>query len=178
MDYNGIKWNGVFSMLAFCGQDPCSVDANGRIKLSPRVMSDFQERCSGEIVMHCLPEKAIALYPEEVYLKMREEVTNPASKAAANMAHRKTMRRFGSMSRSEKISAQGRVTLPAMFREYAGLAPGGDAIVVGVEIGVEIWNVERWQAEILNIDEHVNEKGARQMINDLEIETEETIDRD
>lgn len=31
-------------MLAFCGLDRCSVDANGRIKLSPRVIEDFARR--------------------------------------------------------------------------------------------------------------------------------------
>ena len=165
-------------MLAFCGQDPCSVDANGRIKLSPRFIADFQSRCSGEVVMHCLPEGAIALYPEEVYLQMRSEVNNPASKVAGNLAYRRTMRRFGSMSRSEKLSAQGRVTLPVGFREYAQLVPGAEAVVVGAEIGVEIWNAERWQAEILKVDEHFNEKGERQMINDLEIDTEETMNRE
>jgi DNA-binding transcriptional regulator/RsmH inhibitor MraZ len=174
MELNGMEF---YSMLAFCGQDPCSIDANGRIKLSPRFIADFQSRCSGEVVMHCLPEGAVALYPEEIYLKMREEVTNPASKVAVNLAYRRTMRRFGAMSRSEKISAQGRVTLPAGFREYAELAPGADAIVVGAEIGVEIWNAERWQAEILKVDEHFHEKGARQMTNDLEIDTEETMSR-
>ena len=162
-------------MLAFCGQDPCSVDANGRIKLSPRFISDFQERCSGEVVMHCLPEGAVALYPEDVYLKMRDEETNPAARAAVNMAWRRTMRRFGAMSRSEKISAQGRVTIPTGFREYAGLQPGVDAVVVGAEIGVEIWNAERWQAEIMQIDEHFKEKGVRQMYNDLEMEDQEPI---
>lgn len=161
-------------MLAFCGQDPCSVDANGRIKLSPRFISDFKTRCSGEVVMHCLPEGAVALYPEDVYLKMRDEETNPAARAAVNMAWRRTMRRFGAMSRSEKISAQGRVTIPAGFRDYAGLQPGEEAVVVGAEIGIEIWNAERWQAEILHIDEHFQEKGVRQMHSDLEMEEKDS----
>lgn len=143
--------------------------------MSPRFISDFQERCSGEVVMHCLPEGAVALYPEDVYLKMRDEETNPAARAAVNMAWRRTMRRFGAMSRSEKISAQGRVTIPTGFREYAGLQPGVDAVVVGAEIGVEIWNAERWQAEIMQIDEHFKEKGVRQMYNDLEMEDQEPI---
>ena len=44
-------------MLAFCGLDRCSVDANGRIKLSPRVIEDFARRGS-DVVLHCLPECA------------------------------------------------------------------------------------------------------------------------
>jgi DNA-binding transcriptional regulator/RsmH inhibitor MraZ len=154
-------------MLAFCGQDRCSIDANGRLKLSPRVISDFLERCSGEIVMHCLPEGAVALYPEEVYLEMRQNETAPAAKAAHSLVFRRSMRRFGAMSQSEQISKQGRITLPAAFRKYAELGPGSDAYVVGVEIGVEIWNAERWDAELERINEHVQEKGEREMAADL-----------
>ena len=55
-------------MLSFCGIDKCSVDANGRIKLSPRVIDDFAAH-GGDVVLHCLPEGTIAVYPEAVYLE-------------------------------------------------------------------------------------------------------------
>ena len=92
-------------MLSFCGIDQCSVDANGRIKLSPRVIEDFAAR-GGEVVLHCLPEGAIAVYPEDVYLAMRKNESNPAEKAAESIVFRRTLRRFGGWSQSEKISAQ------------------------------------------------------------------------
>ena len=41
-------------MVPFCGFDRCSLDANGRIKLSPRVLADF-ERSGADMVLHCLP---------------------------------------------------------------------------------------------------------------------------
>ena len=58
-------------MLAFCGHDCCSIDSNGRIKFSPRVIKDFDDKCRGDVVMHCLPEGGIAIYPEDIYLEMR-----------------------------------------------------------------------------------------------------------
>ena len=67
-------------MLSFCGQDITKLDANGRLKLSPRVISDFQEHGGFEVVMHCLPEGAIAIYPEDIYLKMRQNELNPADR--------------------------------------------------------------------------------------------------
>ncbi|QSH42084.1 hypothetical protein P0136_04665 [Lentisphaerota bacterium ZTH] len=154
-------------MLKFCGQDCCSVDANGRIKLSPRVISDFAEECGSEVVMHCLPEGAIALYPEKIYLEMRQNEEQAAAQAAASVVFRRSMRRFGAMSKSESISRQGRITLPPTFRKYAALEAGCEVCVVGVEIGVEIWNAERWMAEIDKINEHAMEKGEREMAMDL-----------
>jgi MraZ protein len=168
LEYFGLLWNKmVNTMLAFCGQDKCSVDANGRVKLSPRFISDFTERCSGEVVLHCLPEGALALYPEEVYLQMRRNEARPAERAASSMVFRRNLRRFGSLSQPEKISAQGRITVPPAYREYAGLAPGSEIVVVGVEIGVEIWNAERWDEEMKMINQHAIEKGELEMAADL-----------
>ena len=53
-------------MIPFCGFDKCLLDANSRLKLSPRVLADFERR-GGDIVLHCLPEGALAVYPEEVF---------------------------------------------------------------------------------------------------------------
>ena len=92
---------------------------------------------------------------------------NPAQRAAGSMVFRRTLRRFGAWSQSEKISAQGRITLPAEYREHAGLLPGGEVMVVGNEIGVELWSRERWMEEQKMILEHEREKGRREMESDL-----------
>jgi len=158
---------GKFSMLSFCGQDKCSVDSNGRVKFSPRVISDFTENCSGEVVLHCLPEGAMAVYPEDIYLEMRRAESKPAEKAGSSMLFRRNIRRFGALSSPEKVSRQGRITIPAGYREMLGLSPGEEIIVVGVEIGVEIWNATRWNEELIKINSHAEEKGEREMAADL-----------
>ena len=86
-------------MLAFCGIDKCSVDANGRIKLSPRVIEDFSAR-GKDVVLHCLPEGTIAVYPEDVYHEMRKHENNPAERAADSIVFRRTLRRFGAWTQS------------------------------------------------------------------------------
>ena len=155
-------------MLSFCGMDKCSVDANGRIKLGPRFLEDFAMR-GGEIVLHCLPEGAIAVYPEDIYLEMRRSETNPAEHAAGSFVYRRTLRRFGTMSQPERISAQGRITLPQMFRDHADIRNGKEVIVAGVEIGIEIWNVERWKEEQARIHEHMIRKSEQEMEQDLAV---------
>ena len=84
------------------------------------------------------------------------------------MVFRRSLRRFGAWSQSQRISAQGRITLPPEYREHAGLVPGGDVMVVGNEIGVEIWSRERWLEEQKMILEHERVKGEREMESDLE----------
>ncbi len=154
-------------MLSFCGHDRALIDANGRIKFSPRVIKDFNENNGYEVVLHCLPEGALAVYPEKTYILMRKSEPNPAEKASSSVVFRRIIRRFGALSRSEKITAQGRITIPAPYREYADIHPGKDVIVVGCEIGVEIWNPERWNKELDKMNKHFREKGEREMSADL-----------
>ena len=157
----------VSLVLAFCGQDKCSIDANGRLKLSPRALSDFAEHGGSDVVLHCLPEGALAVYPESIYLQMRRNETKPAERAGESMVFRRSLRRFGALSQSEKISPQGRITLPVPYRDHSGIAPGSEVVVVGVEIGVEIWEAARWAEEMAQINTHNREKGEREMAADL-----------
>ncbi|NLK83317.1 MAG: hypothetical protein GX280_04440 [Lentisphaerae bacterium] len=143
------------------------MDANGRLKLSPRVINDFMESCGGEIVMHCLPEGAVAVYPESIYLEMRRQENEPAARAASSTVFRREMRRFGALSSSGRISEQGRLTVPQGFRDYGKLCPGENILVVGIEIGIELWNTERWNAELEKMNAHAIAKGESEMASDL-----------
>ena len=53
------------------------------------------------------------------------------------------------------------------YREFAGLTAAGSIVVVGVEIGVEIWDRTRWQEEQKNFMEHARKKGEHEMSDDL-----------
>ena len=152
--------------MAFCGQDHCTVDANGRVKLSPRLLMDFGQR--GEsVVVHCLPEGALGVYPESVWHQMRERETESEPPAARSIVARRQLRRFGALSQLDAISRQGRITIPVPFRDITGLSPGTEAVLVGVEIGVEVWSAERWNAEFKTLLQHEKEKAEREMQADL-----------
>ena len=43
-----------------------------------------------------------------------------------------------------EYDAQGRVLLPAVLREYAGLKEGEQAVIIGASNRVEIWSPEEW----------------------------------
>ena len=77
-------------MLIFCGQEHCLIDSNGRLKLPQRFIDDFTLRCGGEVVMHGLPEGAVALYPEEVYREMREREVEAVDSIGSSFAARRS----------------------------------------------------------------------------------------
>ena len=154
-------------MLEFCGQERCMIDANGRIKLSQKLLKDFQHYSDGEVVLYCLPEGSIAAYPPTVWHTMRGPEENKAALAAQSVVYRRTLRRFGAMSQSVSISNQGRITIPIAYRDYAGLIPNSEILLIGCEIGVEIWNTDRWDNESDLIQKHIIGKGEQEMHADL-----------
>ncbi len=149
------------------------MDGSGRVKLSRHWLEDFAAACDGEVVVHCLPEGAVALYPESVYAEMRRRELAEVERAAASLVARRSMRRFGALTAVERISPQGRVTISPAFREYAGLEPETEVCVIGAEIGVEIWNTERYRKEMATIQSHLLRKGEAEMTADLTPERED-----
>jgi DNA-binding transcriptional regulator/RsmH inhibitor MraZ len=156
-------------MLPFFGHEKVSIDSNGRVKLSPRFASDFREygNGNGQIVLFCLPEGGLAVYPEEIFLQMRRAEAHPAERAAESLLQRRKMRLSGAMTHSDSISNQGRITIPHFLREHTGLHPNIQSVMVGVEIGLEIWTLETWASEFGKARNHANEKGELEMASDL-----------
>lgn len=162
-----MKWKNLTIMLPFCGVDNCLVDANGRVRLTQRVVEDFLREGASDIVMYGLPEGGIALYPESVWKRMRAPALNSPEQLGSSFAIRSAMRRFGALTCSETISRQGRITIPEVLRRHAGLVPGGETVVVGVEIGVEIWEAGRFNREMESARERDELKREREFDREL-----------
>lgn len=46
------------------------------------------------------------------------------------------------------IAGRGRIAIPDAFREFLGVEPGGNVLVVGAAVCVEIWRPESWSQHI------------------------------
>ena len=155
-------------MPKFCGQERCLVDANGRVKLCSRFEKEFKSGGSTEVVLHCLPEGGLGVYPPAVWEQIRAAEDAVIAKSATSVVARRQLRRFGAMTQVEELSNQGRITLPQGFRETLELLPGNDVVLVGCECGIEIWNLGRWQEEQRKLLEHEALRAAAEMKADVE----------
>lgn len=155
-------------MARFCGQERCLIDANGRVRLSPRFEQAFRSAGALEIVLHCMPEGALAVYPLPNWEQVRAaDEARSAGRAGSSVVARRQLRRFGAMTQVETLTNQGRVTVPPMFRKLLGLEPGTDVVLVGCEIGVEVWNAARWEAEFRVLWEHEAARADAEMKADV-----------
>jgi len=60
------------------------------------------------------------------------------------------------------LAGRGRLVLPEGFRDFLGVGPGGDVMVVGAAVCVELWQPAAWQAFIT-----AEMPGFRQRIDEL-----------
>lgn len=46
--------------------------------------------------------------------------------------------------RPVQLAAKGRLVLPEGFREFLKVEPGGELMIVGAAVCIELWNPEKW----------------------------------
>jgi len=62
------------------------------------------------------------------------------------------VQRFGRLlstrHRTAPIAGRGRLAIPDSFRSFLGVEPGGEVIVVGAAVCVEVWRPDYWSEHI------------------------------
>ncbi len=50
--------------------------------------------------------------------------------------------------RNLQLAGRGRLVIPEGFREFLGVEPGGEVLVVGAAVCVELWHPRRWMQHL------------------------------
>ena len=64
--------------------------------------------------------------------------------------------------RAAPIAGRGRVAIPDSFRSFLGVEPGGEVLIVGAAVCVEVWRPQNWSE---HIGEHM--PSFRQLFDEL-----------
>jgi len=153
-------------MVQFAGQDHCQVDANGRIRLTPRFAAEF-ERLGAAVMLHLHPEGALGVYPQCVWDEMSRQDDQAVRQTLTDVRLRRQGRTVWPWTEPERVSNQGRLTIPHSFRTIAGLEPGTEVAVVGCGFRLEVWNASRWDEEMRLVMEHARRRSEAQMAAEL-----------
>ena len=119
----------------FMGEYNHTVDPKGRLI----VPSKFREQLGSEFVVTKGLDGCLFVYPAEEWHNIEDKFRNISmtSKDA-----RKFSRFFFAGAAAVELDKQGRILLPAILREFAGIEK--DSVLVGVGSRIEIWSKERW----------------------------------
>ncbi len=121
----------------FMGQYSHSIDAKGRVIIPAK----FRDRLGDSFIVTKGIDKCLYGYTND-YWKVFEERLGALS-ITNNDA--RIFTRFLLAGAAEcELDKQGRILLPAVLREYAGLDK--DVVLAGVASRIEIWSKERWDS--------------------------------
>ncbi len=139
----------------FMGEYSHSIDAKGRVI----VPSKFRELLGEEFVVTKGLDGCLFVFPKTEWKTFEEKLR---SLPVANKEARKFSRFFLAGAAALEVDKQGRVLLPGVLREFAGLEK--EVVLVGVSSRVEIWNKEAWEEantfdDMDEIAEHMGEWG-------------------
>jgi MraZ protein len=119
----------------FTGEFRHAIDGKGRLAVPARFRADLAD---GAHVSRWI-DGCLAIFPKEAWERLAERVNSlPYSDAGA----RAFSRFLFSGAYDVELDGQGRVVLPQMLREFAGLQ--SEAAVVGARDRIELWEPVRW----------------------------------
>ena len=128
----------------FLGTHTPKLDDKGRLFLPAK----FRDKLAGGLVMTRGQERCLYVFPMDEFAKITQKFQEaPTSSKAA----RDYMRVFLSGASDEIPDKQGRVTIPAALRQYAGLTK--DCTVIGAGNRLELWDSEAWNSYLAETEQ-------------------------
>lgn len=121
----------------FLGTHAPKLDEKGRLFLPAR----FREELAGGVVITKGQERCLYVFKRADFVSTAERLQNAPITAKAV---RDYSRVFFASAFDDVPDKQGRVTVPAALRAYAGLSK--DCVVIGANTRLEIWDASSWAA--------------------------------
>ena len=120
----------------FKGEYSHSVDAKGRIIMPAK----FREILGDMFVVTKGLDGCLFVYPNDEW----ENIENKFREIPLTTKDARKFSRFFFAGAADcEVDKQGRVLIPSVLREFAGL--NKEVVLVGVLTRIEIWSKERWQ---------------------------------
>ncbi|MCG2806810.1 MAG: division/cell wall cluster transcriptional repressor MraZ [Coriobacteriia bacterium] len=119
----------------FLGDHQHTLDAKGRVSLPAK----FRAEMTGKIVVAQGFDECLYVYPAEEYAKF---VAKLLSREDFDPRVRNVRRFFTTGAVETEFDSAGRISLPPLLREYAGLIK--DVAITGNGNRIEIWDAAAW----------------------------------
>ena len=139
-------------IVMFMGQYEHTIDSKGRAIIPAK----YREELGETFVVTRGLDGCLFLYPSSEW----QEFVDKLQKLPSNQKTRKIQRQFLSKAMEVTLDKQGRILIPSMLREQAGLEK--DIVFVGMMNRVEVWDKallvkEEAQEDDLSLDEAMDE---------------------
>ncbi|HVT43026.1 MAG TPA: division/cell wall cluster transcriptional repressor MraZ [Thermoanaerobaculia bacterium] len=125
------------------GHAPATVDDKGRIKIPTAFRRVIEERYGADCFITSLDGERAMIYPLAVWEDFQSRL---ARVPATSMAKSRLLERANYFGQLGTMDSQGRLLVPAVLREVAGIT--SDVVVLGSQDHLVVWSGERIQRRI------------------------------
>lgn len=125
------------------GNYPARIDEKGRLKIPVQFKEELEQTYGETFYITSLDGQYARIYPFEEWTGIEEKL---ARNPSFNKTRQKFLDRANYYGQTVKWDKQGRVLIPAVLREAAGMK--GEVAVLGNLTWLAVWNNERFLDEV------------------------------
>ena len=151
MSIRGAKWLKVVKCVVTSGEGELScfvelmrlnIDPKGRMAIPTRYRQQLEESCHGRLILTIdTDERCLLLYALPEWEKIEQKI---AALPSFNKAARRAQRLLIGHATEAEVDSNGRILLPTLLREYAGI--NKRLMMLGQGQKFELWDDEHWNA--------------------------------
>jgi MraZ protein len=135
----------------FKGEYNHTIDTKGRVIIPAK----FRDKLGEAFVITKGLDGCLYGYANEDWQVFEDKLS---SLSITNKDSRQFTRFFLAGAADCEVDKQGRILIPSVLREFAGLEK--DVVLVGVSRRIEIWNKEKWSEITAQYDDNMDEIAA------------------
>jgi MraZ protein len=125
------------------GHSPAKIDEKGRLKVPANFRKIIEERYGADCFITSMDGEQALVYPMPVWFEFQSRLAKVPS---TSQAKAKLLERVNYFGQAGTLDAQGRLLVPAVLRDVAGIAE--DVVVLGSQDHLIVWNEERMQKRL------------------------------
>lgn len=125
------------------GHAPATVDDKGRLKVPANFRKVIEEKYGRDCFITSTDGERALIYPMPVWFDFQGRLSRVPSTSVAKAKLLERVNYYGQVS---AIDAQGRVLVPTVLRNVAGIKD--DVVVIGNQDHLIVWNEERIQKRL------------------------------
>jgi MraZ protein len=125
------------------GHSPATIDDKGRLKVPASFRKIIEERYGRDCFITSMDGERALVYPLPVWFDFQGRLSKVPSTSVAKTKLLERVNYFGQVS---AIDAQGRLLIPGILREVAGVAD--EVVVIGNQDHLIVWNEQRIQKRL------------------------------
>jgi MraZ protein len=130
-------------LTVLMGHSPTKIDDKGRLKIPANFRKIIEERYGNDCFITSMDGERALVFPLPVWFEYQSRLAKVPSSSQAKSKLLERVNYFGQIS---GLDAQGRVLVPQVLREVAGI--NDDVIVLGNQDHLIVWNEQRIQKRL------------------------------